>query len=252
MKAKAETVKINIADKKLAARLLNSVELTWQLVKTNNLYVKTFFNYFDYRADPTKNNKNRLQQKSEELYRSMQSFLNTPNCVYRLDGMEQLLQNIKQALKDLPHAEEILAKAPNDEGIKKLISEQQAKSKAVLKANADKLMKIVHWKGRVDGRDLVKIRLDKLEIEHLRYDSIIEKSYEFSNPLPAKEYTVIVKDIQSRSFHPFVLEQPSAENDFTATIYLSDFPEHGYSHWEFEVYYLEKSPEELGLLPPWK
>ena len=93
---------------------------------------------------------------------------------------------------------------------------------------------------------------NELEIEHLRYDNIQEMTYEFENPLPQKEYTVVVEDIRSRSFHPFVLEQPSAENNFTATIYLSDFPEHGYSWWEFKVYYIEKSPQKLGLETPWK
>ncbi|MCK5368430.1 MAG: hypothetical protein KAQ62_07750, partial [Cyclobacteriaceae bacterium] len=64
-------------------------------------------------------------------------------------------------------------------------------------------------------------------------------------------YTVIVKDIQSRSFGPFVLEQPSAENDYTVTLYLSDSPMHGYSWWKFELYYIPRPPEELGLAVPW-
>jgi len=250
MRAKAQTVGPNIQDKELAARLANSVELTWWLVKTNNLYVKTFFAYFDYRNHPTAENKTQLEKLSGELTQAMQAFSNTPNCVYRLDGMEQLLRNVNFALKDLQAAEEALTHAPNDDGIDKLIDDQQSRAKEVLET--EKAVKILHWKGRVDGRDLVKVRADKIEIEHLRYDHIVEMTHEFSNPLPPKEYTVVINDIQSRSFHPFVLEQPSAENDFTATLYLSDFPEHGYSWWEFEVYCIEKSPEALGLATPWK
>jgi hypothetical protein len=241
----------NISDKELATRLTNSVELTWWLVKTNNLYVKTIFDYFDYRNNPTIENKKILEKRSQELQTAKQTFLNTPNCVYRLDGMEQLLKNVEEALEDLPIAENALANAPGDDGINALILEQQTKSKDVLLTESDKAVKVLHWRARVDGRDLVKIHADKLEVEHLRYDNISEMSYEFSNPLPQKKVTLIVKDIQSRSFRPFVLEQPSAENEFTATIYLSDYPEHGYSWWEFEIYYLEKSPAELGLKPPW-
>ena len=180
----------------------------------------------------------------------MQTFSNTPNCVYRLDGMEQLLRNVKFALRDLQGAEEALANAPNDDGIDKLIDDQQSRAKEVLET--EKAIKILHWKGRVDGRDLVKVQTDKIEIEHLRYDNIVEMTHEFSNPLPQKEYTVVIKDIQSRSFHPFVLEQPSVDNGFTATIYLSDYPKHGYSWWEFEVHCIEKSPEVLGLATPWR
>lgn len=250
MRAKAQAVRPKIQDEKLATRLSNSVELTWWLVKTNNLYVKTFFAYFDYRNHPTAENKTQLNNISRELSQAMQTFSNTPNCVYRLDGMEQLLRNVRFALKDLYAAEEALANAPNDEGIDQLIDEQQNKAKRALET--EKAVKILHWRGRVDGRDLLKIRTEKIEIEHLRYDHIAEMTHEFSHPLPQEEYTVVIKDIQSRSFHPFVLEQPSADNDFTATIYLSDFPEHGYSWWEFEVYCIEKSPEVLGLETPWK
>ena len=66
-----------------------------------------------------------------------------------------------------------------------------------------------------------------------------------------KEFTVIVKDIQSRSFGPFVLEQPNPDNNFTATLYLSDSPMHGYSWWKFELYYIPRSPKEIGLDVPW-
>ena len=89
------------------------------------------------------------------------------------------------------------------------------------------------------------------EIEHLRYDPIQEITENISNPLPSMRYTVVPVEIKSRSFGPFVLEQPSVSNDFTATIYLSDFPEHGYSWWEFELYYIPRSPEEIGLKVPW-
>ncbi len=54
------------------------------------------------------------------------------------------------------------------------------------------------WQGRVDGRDLFKVKGNKVEIEHLRYDNILETTQKFSTPLPAIEYTVIVKDIRFR------------------------------------------------------
>ena len=73
-----------------------------------------------------------------------------------------------------------------------------------------------------------------------------------SNTLLPENYTVILLDIQSRSFGPFVLEQPSAENDYTVILYLSDSLMHGYSWWKFELYYIPRPPEELGLAVPWE
>jgi hypothetical protein len=104
----------------------------------------------------------------------------------------------------------------------------------------------------VDGKDLLHIQGSKLQVEHLRYDPIAEMKYDFSAALPTEGVTVIPKDIESRSFRPFVLEQPTEANGFTTTVYLSDYPRTGYSWWRFELYYIPKSPQELGLDVPWQ
>jgi hypothetical protein len=232
--------------------LTNSIEQTFFLIKSNNLYVKTCFAYFDYRNKPTETNKYHLSRMRGQLRETIQRFREVPGFVYRLDGMTQLLHNVDQVLDDLSGAEQVLRNAPNDAAIRELIAAQQSQYAHVLEKYAGEAKKIVAWQGRVDGRDLVKVQGDHLEIEHLRYDPIADSAYEFENPLPAAPVTVIPVDIESRSFHPFVLEQPSAENHFTATIYLSDFPLHGYSRWRFELYYLPHSPRELGLSVPWQ
>ena len=195
--------------------------------------------------------KKQLANYSENLDNTMVAFREVPGFVYKLDGVEQLQVNIKEALEDVERAGELLANAPDDAGIDKLIDDQQAKYVEVLEKYKDEAVKIVYWQGRVDGRDLLKVKGNEIEIQHLRYDDIQEASEVFSIALPAKEYTVIPVDIQSRSFGPFVLEQPSEENDYTVTLYLSDFPMHGYSWWKFELYYIPHTPEELGLSVPW-
>lgn len=61
-----------------------------------------------------------------------------------------------------------------------------------------------------------------------------------------------VKAIESRSFGPFVLEQPSAVNDYTVTLCLSDSPMHDFSWWKLKLYYIPLQSEELGLAVPWE
>lgn len=251
MAAKFDSAKPLIANSDLAKKAGDSVNLTFQLIKTNNLYVKTFLSYFAYRENPIAEKKNNLEKLSIRLTESMREFSAAPGCVYRLDGMKQLLVNVDQVLQDLPLAEMKLRSAPDDIGVKKLIAEQQEKSAAVLRQYSNSAVKLLHWKARVDGRDLLKVKANNLEIEPLRFDPIAEMTYEIANPLPGEAVTVIPVNIKSRSFGPFVLEQPTSENDFTAVIYLSDFPRHGYSWWELELYYIEQSPEELGLAVPW-
>ncbi len=240
-----------ISSQKKKELIKNNAEMTYRLVEVNNYYVKAMISYFQYRENPTHENKKQLTQYSEMLNNAMHAFRNVPGFVYRLDGIEQLQVNIKEALKDVERAGEILANAPDDAGINKLIDDQQAKYIEVLEKYKDEAVKVVYWQGRIDGRDLLKVKGNKIEVEHLRYDSILETSEKFSTDLPAENYTVIPVDIQSRSFGPFVLEQPSEENDYTVTLYLSDSPMHGYSWWKFELYYIPRSPEELGLAVPW-
>ncbi|MBC8181429.1 hypothetical protein H8E88_09925 [candidate division KSB1 bacterium] len=251
MVEKMNQAKPLISDKKLAEKTGNSIDLTYWLIKTNNLYVKTFFAYFDYRDFPTDENKESLTMFANELRESMLKFKAIPGCVYRLDGMEQLLQNVDQVLTDLKIAEEKLANAPDDDGIKLLISEQQQKSAEILKKYSKRAIKFMTWQGRVDGMDLIHIKANNLVVEHLRYDNIAEMDFQFIKPLPKKNVTVVIKDIQARSFRPFIFEQPNKENDYTVTLYLSDYPKHGYSWWEFDLYYISKPPDELGLAVPW-
>jgi len=241
-----------IIDQKKKELIVNNAEMTYGLVQVNNYYVKAMISYFQYRETSTKEAKEQLKNYSDKLSAAMQAFNKVPGNIYRLDGIEQLQTNINIALENVEKAEKILANAPDDQGIEKLIDDQQAKYKEVLEKYKGEAVKLVYWQGRIDGRDLFKVRGKEIEIKHLRFDNILETSEEFFSSLPAKGYTVIPVDIQSRSFGPFVLEQPSEENDYTVTLYLSDSPMHGYSWWKFELYYIPRSPEELGLEIPWK
>ena len=241
-----------ISDQKKIDIIKNNAEMTYGLVEVNNYYVKAMISYFQYREDPTEAAKKQLTNYSDKLKSVMTSFGKIQGNVYRLDGIEQLQKNIKIVLEDVENAENILANAPDDIGIEQLIDDQQAKYKKVLEKYKQEAVKILYWQGRVDGRDLLKVKGNEIVIKHLRYDNILETSDEFFTSLPSKDYTVIPVDIQSRSFGPFVLEQPNEENDYTVTLYLSDSPMHGYSWWKFELYYIPRSPEEIGLEIPWK
>ena len=252
MVEKYQTAKPLIEDVKLSQDVENSLQLTQLLIKTNNLYAKTFFSYFEYRENPTVENRSKLSELSSELKDTKEIFLAAPGCVYDLVGIEQLLKNVEQALEDLLKAEKMLAKAPGPAGIKQIIAEQQQKYVKVLKEYPEEAVKLLHWQGRVDGKDILNIKGKRLEVEHLQYDSIQDMAYSFLESLPDETVTVIPVDIESRSFRPFVLEQPSKKNNYTAKIYLCDYPMTGYSWWKFDLYYIPKAPEELGLKIPWE
>ncbi|NIA29874.1 MAG: hypothetical protein GWP06_08200 [Actinobacteria bacterium] len=251
MKEKYKHVKPQIADKKLADDVENRLEMTRLFIKTNNLYVKTAFAYFEYRDDPTEAFRSKLAKLHSALLQTCNNFIDTPGYGYHLFGVDQILKNVEQALNDLPNAEQLLKDAPSSAQIEKIVAEQQDKYSKILSERSKEAVKILHWEGRVDGRDIIKIRGKHLEVEHLRWDPMYFKDYKILTDLPKKAVTVIPKDIESRPMHPFILEQPSRKNNYTVQVYLYDVP--GGAGWcKFDLYYIPQTPDKLGLEIPWQ
>jgi len=122
-----QNIKAKINSKENMIELENSLLLMRNLIQTNNMYVKCFIEYFDYRADPIQEHKTKLTDLIDGLKSSIEEFQNTPGYVYHLFGINQLIINAEQALSDLENAETILANAPKPSDIRKTIVEQQQK-----------------------------------------------------------------------------------------------------------------------------
>jgi hypothetical protein len=91
----------------------------------------------------------------------------------------------------------------------------------------------LRWSGRVDGRDLLRLRGDQLWVEHQAGLPIAGADYRFLSPLPAERRTVTVSKLRGRGTVR-VLEQPARHNDFTATILIED-RDGGSDQYEIEV-----------------
>ncbi len=250
MRGMYNSVKPQIKDTLLALQADNSLKMTQKFIQTNNLYVKTVFAYFAYRDDPSKENMIGLANIVDQLKGTVRGFKDVPQFNYKLFGVEQLLANADQILTNRTKAMELLEKAPSSQQIEKSIEQMHEKYKNILVENESNLIKILHFEGQIDGRDILKIYGNTYEIEHLRWDPPTIKECTFFNPLPQNEGSIVLKLIQSQPVDPFILQQPTKENDYTAHVYMYDKPE-GRDWVEFDLYYLNKSPKELGLEVPW-
>ncbi len=226
-------------DQQVAARVLESLELARLLILTNNAYIKTCYAYFDYRDTPTDTHKNKLELETARLKDAVEQFQAAPGFAYKLYGVAQLIESASAMLADRSAAERMLENAPDESEIADLIRERQDRDRDLLAQLGLKAVKILHWKGMVDGKDILHIRGDTVRIEHIAADPIQHAEATFSNPLPERPVTVFLNNIRSPEIHPFVLEQPTEDNGFTAKVYLFDQPP-GYGLWEFEAYYIEK------------
>jgi len=251
MQERYRAIQARVKDQEFAENVANSLELTRLLIQANNLYVKTFFAYFQYREDPVESNREKLSSLSVQLKSTLDQFKSTPGFRYQLFGIEQLLKNVDEILVDHEKAEARLAKAPSRQEIEIAVAEQQKRYAEVLAEYADQAVPVLHLEARVDGMDVLSIHGSAMEIEHLLWDNMYFSDSKILNPLPAERVTVIPKDIESRPMHPFILEQPSEKNNFTAKVYLNDIP--GGAGWcKFDLYYIPKPPEDLGLKISWQ
>ena len=247
---KFAAAKPGIEDENLAQKARDALNMTRLLIETNNLYVRTMFAYFEYRERPTADNKVRLSGLDKRLENVCTRFASAPGFAYRLFGIDQLLLNVSQALADVEAAERKLRSAPTRDELERTVTQQQERYREVLADNAADAKKFLHFDGMIDGRDILVIRGREYRIEHLRWDGPEIRECAFSRDLPQEEVTVIPRSIDTRPMHPFVLQQPTVDNDFTAKIYLYDKPG-GKGVMKFDLYYLATPPAELDLELPW-
>jgi len=251
MEEKYQRVKPLIEDGDAAEAVETTLRMTRALIETNNLYMRTCFSYFAYREKPTAEGREQLRRDFESLTRARDAFRETPGFGFQLFGVEWLLRNVTPALRDLPAAEKAMAAAPTSAEIEAVVAKQQKQYRRVLEQHRNEAVKVLHCEARVDGRDLILVRGERLETRHLRWDGITVSQRKFFTPLPDRAVTVIPHDIESRPMHPFILEQPSRDNDFTATVYLYDVP--GGAGWfRLDLYYLPGPPDKYGLALPWQ
>lgn len=248
---KYKEIKPQIEDKELAQELEDKLNMTRWLIETNNEYVKTTFDYFAYRENPNEITKQKLSKSYKRLLEAKKSFMKTPDFGYKLFGVDQLINNAGQAIEDLAKAEQKLGAAPTREQLEKAITRQQDLYKKLLEKYKDESVKLLYMEIKVDGRDLLVVHEDTYKIKNLRWDGAHVQKIKSFTKLPKEEVTVIPVDIQSRPMHPFILEQPNADNDYTVTVYLYDKPGAD-GIMEFELYYIPRSPKEVGLDLPWK
>ncbi len=91
----------------------------------------------------------------------------------------------------------------------------------------------LRWTGRVDGRDLIFIRGNRLWTEHREGQPIRDEDYRFYQPLPNANRVVTVRKVEGRG-SVRVIEQPSRNNNYTATILIED-GDGGADRYEIEV-----------------
>lgn len=80
----------------------------------------------------------------------------------------------------------------------------------------------VFWRGTVDDKVQLVIRGDKLEQRNVSGQPQADGNYSFTAILPERAVTVSIPRIEGRSKKVTVVQQPTAENQFTAIVEIHD------------------------------
>ena len=80
----------------------------------------------------------------------------------------------------------------------------------------------VFWRGMVDDKVHLVIRGDKLEHRTVSGAAQQDGVFSFTASLPEQPVTVSVTRVEGRSKKVSVVQQPTAENDFTAIVEVYD------------------------------
>ena len=228
-----EDCKHKIKNSQKAVELENLLKHGSASLQLNRAYVIGFLRYFQYREQPTEENKSALIKCLKNLNQSVMMY-QKDFTYYRLIGIETFIDLAERALSDLDKAERILREAPTPEDIQNMFAEARLTSEKLLKAHPDALH-IASWQATIDGRDIVKLKSGHYTIEHLAADPMGSVHFTWHNDLPSdQECIVVIKPLEVRGM-VYVMEQPSAENQQTITLYLED-PAAGPSVFKFEVY----------------
>ena len=250
MIARYAAIKGRMRDAAVAGEVENRLHMTHNLIRTNIGYVETIFAYFDYIEAPTAANREALAGAHERIKAALADFRATPQFNYDLFGIDVFMQNVQGMLSDRDKALERLARAPDRRQLEALIAEQQQRYRELLESHRGEAVLFGRFKILVDGQDILIVQGGDYRIKNVRWDGAHVEVGEMPTPLPRECVTVVPHDIESRPMHPFVVEQPSAENDYTARIYLDDAP--GANGWMiFDLYYIPRPPELLNLEMPW-
>jgi hypothetical protein len=246
MRARFAEAKPRIANATLAGDIENRLRMTELLIKTNIGYVRTAFALLSYLDAPTAQRRKILAESYDGLVATRKDFTQAPGFSYQLFGVDVVLRNAKAALDDVEAAKHTLAAAPSRAQLDQAVAARQKRYRQVLKEQAEEAVHLATVEISIDGRDILNIAGDTYTIDHLRWDGPQVEVFKFHAPLQQAEVTVIPKDLYSRPMHPFVLQQPTAANNYTARLYLDDLP--GGKDWmKFELYYVNKKPAALGL-----
>ena len=199
-------------------------------------YTRAFLSYFAYRDLPSGERRRRLAIDDEALRKSATAY-RARHKEYDLVGIDQTLELTGRMLDNRTRAEQILREAPTPAQLAERFRAGREESRRLLAAHPDSV-RIMRWRGTVDGSAVIRVRGNKSVLENLAHNPVTHESVIFDHPVPREAGSRwALREVQARGI-AYLMAAPSPANDYTASVYVED-PEAGSGVYEVELCWIK-------------
>jgi len=230
MKALVAAAEPKIRDDEQRRWAHDSLDLGEAFLALNVAYVKAFLRYFQYEETLAPADRERARAALRALKPALSRYARAGGSFDTL-GIREFMTRAAAGLRSQRAAQAMLS-APSERDLLKAIEGAMAEEAKALKG-ARKRVKLLEWRAEVDGREVIRLCGDRVEMSHDMDEPALGVRYSVCGRLP-RGWRAAVKPIRCRDY-AYVAEQPSKANPDMITVCVED-PRDGRDIYEIEVY----------------
>ena len=211
----------------------------------NRAYVTAFLRYFEYEdsSDGARRTQavDAIAALTDELalYRERSasygsSYMDAAN----VQGIVEFLEFAEKGIDDPEAVKRAMAGAPDESGVKRILDERLASDAELIDSAPDPYL-FCTWRGRVDGRDVLRLSVEDGSVvqEHYLGDPAgCEELVANAAPTGNGRYAVRM-NLGDHRGRVHILDAPTPANGMVLSILLDDHRP-GYGSYEFEIYWI--------------
>jgi hypothetical protein len=225
-----------LADPAVGEQLARRFRRAREAMDVYRAYVQTFLICYAYRDTPTQQLHDEFAYRLADLTRTFDRYQKS-DPAYRPMGIRVFLDIARRTLANPDRLEKEMKDAPTADQIEQKLKADESHDDALARQypNAETFFS---WTGAVDGRDVLVLQGDKLSDDHWVANYPDNVQAHVTRPLPQQPLQYFIVRQAGRGWMT-LLEAPSAENGWTAKIFVDD-PLPGTDVYRFELRGVEK------------
>jgi len=233
-----QRVEAAIPDSSRRARLDHDLHHELVLLRLNRAYVADILRYFRYKDTGSSADRKALARANARLSKELR-FYKRYFGAFDVRALEILLSLSKAAVHDLPALKDSLRSWPDEAEVEAWFVQERQRYKTLL-AQTKHPHVVYHWKGTIDGSDLLTFVGDSVHVEHFLWEYPRQAEFAALGSYDPDEEELVIRVRRGRG--TVVLVPGKAKRG--VAVYVED-PAPGVDVYDFEVVAV-KRPEKTN------